>query len=99
MHRSGFYRAGYLQDTWHESRKFVINYGLRADWYKQGQNLGQPVVDVKTLSPRFNFSYAPDPKTSFRWSYNKLFNTPPLAQGRSLDSRSNRRFWISTTSP
>jgi outer membrane cobalamin receptor len=81
VHRSGFYRAGYVQDTWHESRKFVINYGLRADWYKQGQNLGQPVVDVKTLSPRVNFSYAPDPKTSFRWSYNKLFNTPPLAQG------------------
>ncbi|MCW3098613.1 MAG: hypothetical protein JWL77_4231 [Chthonomonadaceae bacterium] len=81
VHRSGFYRAGYIQDTWRSSRKFVVNYGLRADWYKQGQNLGQPVVDVKTLSPRLNFSYAPDPKTSFRWSYNKLFNTPPLAQG------------------
>ncbi len=81
VHRSGFYRAGYLQDTWRTSRKFVVNYGLRGDWYKQGQNLGQPVVDVKTISPRLNFSYAPDPKTSFRWSYNKLFNTPPLAQG------------------
>jgi outer membrane receptor for ferrienterochelin and colicin len=81
VHRSGFYRAGYIQDTWHSSRKFVVNYGLRADWYKQGQNLGQPVVDVKTISPRLNFSYKPDPKTALRWSYNKLFNTPPLAQG------------------
>jgi outer membrane receptor protein involved in Fe transport len=81
VHRSGFYRAGYIQDTWRSSRKFVVNYGLRGDWYKQGQNLGQPVVSVKTISPRLNFSYAPDPKTALRWSYNKLFNTPPLAQG------------------
>jgi len=81
VHRSGFYRAAYLQDTWHESRKFTINYGLRGDWYKQSQDLGQPTVDVKTISPRLNFSYNPDPKTAFRWSYNKLFNTPPLAQG------------------
>ncbi len=81
VHRSGFYRAAYLQDTWHGSRKFTANYGLRGDWYKQGQNLGQPVVDVKTVSPRLNFSYKPDPKTALRWSYNKLFNTPPLAQG------------------
>ena len=81
VHRSGFYRAGYIQDTWRSSRKFVVNYGLRGDWYKQGQNLGQPVVSVKTISPRLNFSYTPDPKTAIRWSYNRLFNTPPLAQG------------------
>ncbi len=81
VHRSGFYRAGYVQDTWRSSRKFVVNYGLRGDWYKQGQNLGQPVVSVKTISPRVNFSYTPDPKTAIRWSYNRLFNTPPLAQG------------------
>ncbi len=81
VHRSGFYRAAYLQDTWRASRKFVVNYGLRGDWYKQGQNLGQSVVSVIALSPRLNFSYAPDPKTAFRWSYNRLFNTPPLAQG------------------
>jgi outer membrane receptor protein involved in Fe transport len=81
VHRSGFYRAAYVQDTWRASRKFVVNYGLRADWYKQGQNLGQATVDVSAISPRLNFSYAPDPKTAVRWSYNRLFNTPPLAQG------------------
>lgn len=81
VHRSGFYRAAYIQDTWRASRKFVTNYGLRFDWFKQSQNLGQGTVDVQALSPRLNFSYAPDPKTMFRWSYNRLFNTPPVAQG------------------
>lgn len=81
VHRSGFYRAAYVQDTWRASRKFTVNYGLRGDWYNQGQNLGQATVDVQAISPRLNFSYAPDPKTAVRWSYNRLFNTPPLAQG------------------
>ncbi len=81
VHRSGFYRAAYLQDTWKESRRFTINYGLRYDWFKQGQNLGQPVVDTSFLSPRFNFAYSPDRLTSVRWSYDRLFNFPPIAQG------------------
>jgi outer membrane receptor protein involved in Fe transport len=81
VHRSGFYRAAYLQDTWQESRRFTINYGVRGDWYKQGQNLGQPIVDTIVVSPRFNFSYTPDRFTAIRWSYNRLFNFPPLAQG------------------
>lgn len=81
VHRSGFYRAAYLQDTWQASHRLTINYGLRADWYKQSQNLGQPIVDVKTNSPRINFSYNLDRLTILRWSYNHLLNTPPLAQG------------------
>ncbi len=84
VHRSGFYRAAYLQDTWQASRSFIVNYGLRADWYRQGQNLGQPVVSVKTISPRVNFSYLIDRATTLRWSYNRLLNTPPLAQGAVL---------------
>jgi outer membrane receptor protein involved in Fe transport len=84
VHRSGFYRAAYIQDTWQVSRRFIMNYGVRADWYKQGQNLGQPVVSVKTLSPRLNFSYLVDRASTLRWSYNRLFNTPPLAQGAVL---------------
>jgi outer membrane receptor protein involved in Fe transport len=81
VHRSGFYRAAYIQDNWQESRRFTINYGVRADWYKQSQNLGQSTVDAIAISPRFNFAYTPDRLTSVRWSYNRLFNTPPLAQG------------------
>jgi outer membrane receptor protein involved in Fe transport len=81
VHRAGFYRAAYLQDNWQQSRRFTINYGVRTDWYKQGQNLGQSTVDTIVVSPRFNFAYTPDRLTSIRWSYNRLFNTPPLAQG------------------
>jgi outer membrane receptor protein involved in Fe transport len=84
VHRSGFYRAAYAQDTWQASRRLTLNYGLRADWYKQTQNLGQPTVSVITLSPRLNFSYILDKATTARWSYNRLFNTPPLAQGAVL---------------
>jgi outer membrane receptor protein involved in Fe transport len=84
VHRSGFYRAAYLQDTWQASHRLTINYGLRADWYKQIQNLGQPIVDIQTVYPRFNFSYNLDRLTTARWSYDRLLNTPPLAQGAIL---------------
>jgi outer membrane receptor protein involved in Fe transport len=81
VHRSGFYRAAYVQDTWLVSKRFTVNYGLRGDWYKQSQNLGQAPIDTIHISPRINFSYSPDKHTAIRWSYNRLFNTPPLAQG------------------
>lgn len=79
--RSGSYQAAYLQDTWQVSKRFVMNYGVRADWYKQTQNLGQEGVDSFELSPRLNFSYGLTAKTTLKWAYNRLFNTPPLAQG------------------
>ena len=81
VRRAGFYRAAYLQDTWQISKRFQANFGVRADWYKQTQNLGQESISLKTLSPRLNFSYALDKSSVARWSYNRLFNTPPLAQG------------------
>lgn len=81
VHRSGFYRAAYVQDTWQPFRRMTFNYGLRADWYKQAQNLGQPTISTIALSPRLNFSYNVDRLTTARLSYNRLFNTPPLAQG------------------
>ena len=81
IHRAGFYRAAYVQDTWRQSTRFTINYGVRADWYRQTQSLGQSIVDTIVVSPRANFSYALDSVTSLRASYNRLFNTPPLAQG------------------
>ncbi|HLK58625.1 MAG TPA: TonB-dependent receptor [Chthonomonadaceae bacterium] len=81
VHRSGFYRAAYVQDTWKPGRYLTFNYGLRSDWYKQTQNLGQPIVDIITISPRLNASYKLSRMTTMRASYNRLFNTPPLAQG------------------
>ncbi len=81
VHRSGFYRAGYIQDTWNINRKATLNYGLRLDWYKQSQNLGQSIVNQTNLSPRVNFAYAITPRTIARLAYNRLFIQPPLAQG------------------
>jgi outer membrane receptor protein involved in Fe transport len=79
--RDGFYRAFYVQDTWNATRQFTVNYGLRGDWYKQSQNLGQKGVDTFEGSPRLNMAYAITPRTIARLSYNHLFIQPPLAQG------------------
>ena len=82
VHRAGFYRAGYVQDTWAITRRATLNYGLRADWYKQNQNVpGQSGINQANLSPRINFAYAFNPRTVGRVSYNRLFIQPPLAQG------------------
>lgn len=81
VHRSGFYRAAFAQDTWRVGKRLTANYGLRADWYKQSSGQAQSAVDTISLSPRVNLSYALDGLTSARASYNRLFNTPPLAQG------------------
>ncbi len=81
VHRTGFYAAGYLQDTWLVSRRTTLNYGVRLDWYGQKQNLGQGNVNDLTINPRFNLAYLLEPKTVGRLSYNRLFIQPPLAQG------------------
>lgn len=81
VRREGSYKAAYIQDTWQPSKRFAVNYGVRADWYDQEQNLGQGGVDSFELSPRLNFSYGLTSKTTLKWAYNHLFNTPPLAQG------------------
>ena len=80
-HRSGFYRAGFAQDTWSLWKRLTLNYGLRLDWYKQGQNLGQSLVNQAQISPRINLSYAESARNTIRASYNRLFEQPPLAQG------------------
>ncbi len=84
VRRNGYYAAAYLQDTWNVSRRFTANYGIRADFYRQSQNLGQPEVDTGAISPRVNLSYLLDPRTVARFSYNRLFTQPPLAQGAIL---------------
>lgn len=80
VQRSGSYKAAYIQDTF-RSGKWTANYGLRGDWYNQSQNLGQQNVSAFLLSPRINLQYSIDSKTDLRMAYNRLFNTPPLAQG------------------
>ena len=81
VQRTGSYKAAYVQDTWQLSKRFTVNYGVRADWFSQSENLGQSTVDAFMLSPRINFSYKLTARDDLRWAYNRLFNTPPLAQG------------------
>ncbi|MFI5386593.1 MAG: TonB-dependent receptor plug domain-containing protein [Fimbriimonadales bacterium] len=84
VRRDGHYYAAYAQDTWKPDKRFTANYGLRGDWYNQVQNLGQPAVDKFLVSPRLNLSYGLSRDTLLRASYDKIFNTPPLAQGTIL---------------
>lgn len=81
VNRVGAYKAAYIQDTWKISQKFTANYGVRADSYNQNQDLGQSAVGQVALSPRANFSYKLTGRDDLRASYDRLFNTPPLAQG------------------
>ncbi len=84
VHRSGYYNAAYLQDTWRATPKITLNYGVRYDSYYGKQSLSPDSVKKDYLSPRLNFAYAFTPKTTVRLSYNKLFSQPPLAQGAIL---------------
>jgi outer membrane receptor protein involved in Fe transport len=84
--RDGYYAAAFAQDTWKLSRRFTVNYGLRLDSYKQTQNLGQETVKETELSPRINTAYALARQTVARFSYNRLFSQPPLAQGQIIGS-------------
>lgn len=84
VQRDGHYAAAYLQDTWNPLRRLTLNYGLRADFYRQSQNLGNAAVDTGAISPRFNLAYLVDRRTVARLSYNRLFTQPPLAQGAIL---------------
>jgi outer membrane receptor protein involved in Fe transport len=79
--RTGHYDAAYLQDTWRVSKRLTVNYGLRWDSYFEKDSAGGTDVSSSLVSPRLNFSYGLDKRSTLRWSYNKLFNTPPLAQG------------------
>ncbi|HZT40964.1 MAG TPA: TonB-dependent receptor [Chthonomonadaceae bacterium] len=91
VHRSGFYSAGYIQDTWNVSRRFTANYGLRLDWYDQKQTLTQtPLISTSlartpvnqaNLSPRINLAYLLGKRAIWRVSFNRLFIQPPLATG------------------
>ena len=81
VHRSGYYAAGYVQDTWSATKKLTAAYGLRLDSYGQSENLGLASVNDTELSPRINLAYALTPLTIGRLSYNHLFTQPPLAQG------------------
>ena len=81
--RKGYYAAAYAQDTWSRGR-LVTNYGLRGDLYGQSLNGDTAKVSTAELSPRLNLSYRADRLTQLHLAYNRLLNTPPIAQGALL---------------
>ena len=83
IQRTGSYQAAYLQDTY-KLGKWAANYGLRGDWYNQTQDFGQENVSAFELSPRLNLQYSISKSTDLKMAYNRLFNTPPLAQGAAI---------------
>ncbi len=86
--RSGWYNAGYVQDTWHVDKRLTANYGFRLDMFSQDQttsvNGGPGTVahsDLNMLEPRLNLAYALPARIVLRASYNRLMIIPPSAQG------------------
>jgi outer membrane receptor protein involved in Fe transport len=87
-HKTGYYGAAYLQDTWNESSRFTVNYGARYDAFHQSDSISNSNGYAATtsltkgvLSPRINTAYVVAPRTIARLSYDHLFTQPPLAQG------------------
>ena len=80
VERTGYYGAAFAQDTWKWGH-LTSDYGIRWDIYHQHENISSKDVFASDISPRLNFDYKLDKIDDLRWSYNRLFNTPPLAQG------------------
>jgi TonB dependent receptor/Carboxypeptidase regulatory-like domain len=88
VQRTGWYNAGFAQDTWQINKRFTANYGLRLDEYSQAQTTSQnggPGVaahsDLNMLEPRVNLAYDLPGRIVLRSSYNRLMIIPPSAQG------------------
>jgi outer membrane receptor protein involved in Fe transport len=73
LERTAFIGGAYLSHTYPLTDKLTLNYGLRADTFDDGLN-----VSTSQLSPRFNLSYAPTEEQVLRFSYNRLFQPPPM---------------------
>jgi outer membrane receptor protein involved in Fe transport len=73
LERDAFVGGLYVSHTYPINDKLTVNYGLRADTYDDG--LG---ISTGQISPRVNFAFAPTEEQSFRLSYNRLFQPPPI---------------------
>lgn len=73
IERNAFIGGLYLSHTYPLSDKLILNYGLRADSFDDGLN-----VSTSQLSPRINLSYSPTEEQALRFSYNRLFQPPPI---------------------
>lgn len=73
LERDAFVGGMYVSHTYPISDNLILNYGLRADTFDDGLN-----VSTSQLSPRFNLSYTPTEQQALRFSYNRLFQPPPI---------------------
>ncbi len=73
LNRDAFIGGLYISHTVPLSDTLTLNYGLRGDTFDDGLS-----VSTSQLSPRFNLSYAPTEEQALRFSYNRLFQPPPI---------------------
>lgn len=73
LERRAFIGGLYVSHTVPLSDTLTLNYGLRADTFDDGLS-----VSTSQLSPRFNLAYSPTPEQALRFSYNRLFQPPPI---------------------
>lgn len=71
----------FAQDDWKVSDRLSVNFGARWDRYEGEQNLGLASVNKDMLSPRVNAAFQYDHRTVLRFSFNRLFQAPPMVQG------------------
>lgn len=73
VEREAFQGGLYVSHTYPITDKLIVNYGLRAETFDDGRS-----VSTGQLSPRLNLVYSPTEEQAVRFSYNRLFQPPPI---------------------
>lgn len=73
VERDAFIGGLYFSHTYPLTEDLVLNYGLRADTFDDGMG-----VSTGQISPRLNLAYSPTETQALRFSYNRLFQPPPI---------------------
>ncbi len=69
--RQALMASAYAQDEWQFSPKLTLNYGARVDYYSAYRREHQ-------ISPRINWVWQPDGKTTLHGGYARYFSPPPF---------------------
>lgn len=73
VERKAFTGGVYVSHTYPITDKLTVNYGLRAETFDDGRS-----ISTGQLSPRLNLVYSPTEEQALRFSYNRLFQPPPI---------------------
>lgn len=71
--RNGFLGGDYFSHTFPIKDRIFVNYGLRGDFFDNGSN-----IRTGQLSPRINVAIPTSDTSALRFSYNQIFQAPPL---------------------